>query len=284
MKLQHLRVAPTNPRRARRLIYILVAALLLTTTAVYAVYQVFPPPITDQGVEGIQEEGYTTPLNLVQRDGDVEVQLNWGYIDTSRAVLNYQIFAINPDGTRSDDHRYVLTKALLKNKDAVLEERTPSMDTAGTIPPVTPRIGTLTYTYPGRFDPSTMPNAMTLQLEVQVAEAKFSAIAGAEALLRSLIPIRVWRSTTPSDDNLYDWPSMIPRPESTAGGADAAPAVGGREWGGRHTKPDFGLAISDGSQSVLYRATDQIGLVSRNDHHTRWTADECFWRSQSTAR
>jgi hypothetical protein len=214
MKLQALRVAPTHPRRTRRLILLIAAALLLTTTAVYAVYQVFPPPIDDPGVEGIQREGYTTELNQVQRVGDVEVQLNWGYIDSSRVVLDYQIFAINPDGTRTTDHHYALYKALLKNKDAVLEERAASIDTAGNVQPGIPGKGTLTYNYPRRFDPATMPDTMNFQLEVLVAEGKLSILRSVDYVLRSFIPLRIWRSA--SSDHLYERPNRLPRPESTA--------------------------------------------------------------------
>jgi hypothetical protein len=221
MKLQSLRVAPTNPRRVRRLIFVIAAALLLTTTAVYAVYQVFPPPITDQGVEGIQREGYTTELNLVQRIGDVEVQLNWGYIDTSRVVLDYQIFGINPDGTRTTDHHYALYKALLKNKDAVLEERSPSTDSAGNVQPGIPGKGTLTYEYPRRFDPGMMPDMMNFQLEVLVAEGKLSVLRSMDYVLRSFIPFSIWRSAT--TEHLYEWPERLYRPESTAEpGVDAS--------------------------------------------------------------
>ncbi len=214
MKAPTLRVAPSNPRRTRRLIYVLVAALLLTTTAVYAVYQTQLPPIYDQGVEAIKNEGYTTELNLVQRQGDVEVELDWGYIDSSRIVVNYQIFAIKPDGTRSTDHFYGVYKALLRNKEGLLKERMPSRDTAGERQPSNRATGTITYEYPERFDPSTMPDVMNFQLEVMIVEGKLSTGRSIEVMLRSLLPI-------PSGfmvpaEYLYEWPDWRMNPEVTA--------------------------------------------------------------------
>jgi hypothetical protein len=104
MKLQSLRVAPTTPRRTRRLIFIIAAALLLTTTAVYAVYQSFQLPFSDPGLESMSNAGNITHLNLIQRIDDVEVHLNWAYIDEGRAVFNFETFLVNQDGmlTRTD--------------------------------------------------------------------------------------------------------------------------------------------------------------------------------------
>lgn len=98
MKAPTLRVAPSNPRRTRRLIYVLVAALLLTTTAVYAVYQT-QLPLTDAGLAAMNTAGNITQLNLVQRVDDVEVRLNWAYIDEGRTVFNFETFLVNDDGT-----------------------------------------------------------------------------------------------------------------------------------------------------------------------------------------
>src|SRR5690606_11989099 len=51
-------------------------------------------------IDGVKAAGLVTDLNLVQTVDGVQVQLNWAYIDEGRAVLNYQTFLVNDDGTR----------------------------------------------------------------------------------------------------------------------------------------------------------------------------------------
>ncbi len=78
----------------------LLIVMLVSTGAIYAFVQLPPPPSGDTGLDGVKAAGLVTDLNLVQTVGDVQVQLNWAYIDEGRAILNYQTFLMNDDGSR----------------------------------------------------------------------------------------------------------------------------------------------------------------------------------------
>jgi hypothetical protein len=78
----------------------LLIVMLISSGAIYAFVQLPPPPTGDTGIDGVKDAGLVTDLNLVQTVDDVQVQLNWAYIDEGRAILNYQTFLVNEDGTR----------------------------------------------------------------------------------------------------------------------------------------------------------------------------------------
>lgn len=90
---------PAPSRRWLKRVAALLAVMLVSTGAIYAFVQI-NLPTGDTGLDGVKEAGLVTDLNLTQTIDGVQVQLNWGYIDQGRAVLNFGTYLVDEDGSK----------------------------------------------------------------------------------------------------------------------------------------------------------------------------------------
>lgn len=90
---------PVPARRWLKRVAALLAVMLVSTGAIYAFVQI-NLPTGDTGLDGVKEAGLVTDLNLAQTIDGVQVQLNWGYIDEGRAVLNFETYLVDEDGSK----------------------------------------------------------------------------------------------------------------------------------------------------------------------------------------
>lgn len=120
-----------------RRVVLVALILMLTTTAVYAWVQVSAPSNQDAGLIGVSNAGYITQLGLSQTSNNVQVDLNWGYIDEGRAVLHYQIYLINADGTRQPSPSDASFSARLGERNGYILNTVPNRyNFSSTIEPV----------------------------------------------------------------------------------------------------------------------------------------------------
>ena len=140
------RAMPQN-RWLKRIATLLVV-MLVSSGAIYAFVQTPPPPTGDPGVDGVKAAGLATDLNLVQTIDGVQVQLNWGYIDEGRAVLNFETFLVDDDGSRR-----------LADADNPAVVRLSGKD------------GTLRDLYPSRIDSESWPKPITVAFNLMDRKA-----------------------------------------------------------------------------------------------------------------
>lgn len=145
---------PAPSRRWLKRVAALLIVMLISSGAIYAFVQV-NLLTSDSGLIGAVEDGLVTDLNLVQTTDGVQVQLNWAYIDESRAVLNYQTFLVSGDETRS-----------MADADAP------------TIVRLGERGGHLPDLYPDRFNARHYPNPVTVEFFLPKQNASLKDISG----------------------------------------------------------------------------------------------------------